>query len=121
MTAAYKICIAVEVLQQVLNNYPDDGDWYGCVRNAVASLEESLKSSPPGMGRVDQNKDLSSQKDFLLKLRENVQQLRTVNEMPENLGKVTTRNLLTSLIVKLSDRIKEIETEQRWHYYGSIQ
>lgn len=49
-TAAERIVDVVTSLDSILKDYNNDGDWYGCVSNAQASLMEALRSTPPGFG-----------------------------------------------------------------------
>lgn len=57
LTASQRIWKAEKDLEAILEEYNNDGDWYGCVSHAAKFLEEALKSDPPGLkGRKDDHK-----------------------------------------------------------------
>jgi hypothetical protein len=47
-TAEERIKEALHQLRDVIEDYNNDGDWYGCVQNAIPYLREALRSGPPG-------------------------------------------------------------------------
>lgn len=48
MSAAKDIADCIAKLDAIVENFADDGDWYGCVRNARDSLVEAMFSEPAG-------------------------------------------------------------------------
>jgi len=48
MSVCRRVLTSREQLNQIVQSYANTGDWHGCLRNAIASLDMCLGADPPG-------------------------------------------------------------------------